>query len=290
MNQAIPWRDYLSITPPLQPFERILVQAENFLEHLCNFYNFSDPVPRILIFSDSCFNAKATENDEIHLSQGLFTNAEIYADLATGEPERSDREVIISIKLRFILFWVLAHEFFHIARAHFDVYKLHGSTARKPIEFDADMMAVAGLYRYLRMLNIKEDAIHTKCIILDSIFWPMRAHIGSAFAEDDSVDPNYSTWHLRIWHAFCKLIQIDNWDGNSDLPEMAKLDAQVLFPFLKELDGAYCEHHRLDSSTFAEFLNEKLRTGNFGPLLSDWEAIQPSVQALERLGKCDLKA
>lgn len=266
----------------MQRHKALLLQAENFLDVLAKLYKLTITPPPILISPSHEFNALATDTDEIHLCLGVFEKAETYAGLAAGECEALDRDTLIRVKMKFIIFWVIAHEFFHIGRSHYAVYRLHGSVARKPIEFDADMMAIAGMYRWLRIINKNCTTRKTKGLILDSIFWPMRAHIGSAFAEAPDIDPDYPTWHLRIWTAFTKLIQMDNGTLTTEFPEEAQHDCHYLNELLVECDTAYCRYCSLPKSTLADFLNSYRNVSDFTPLSDSWESIRESVAKLER--------
>ena len=288
MQDSIPWREYLRTNPEIR-YRLILAGADNFLQVMGTLYNLSTAIPPILISTDPEFNAEATPDNEIHIALGLLQKSEICADLASRDPAIPDRDSIVTGKMRTIVFWAVAHEFFHIARSHFEVLELHGPSARKPLEFDADMMAVAGLYRYFRTIPGEAPPIDIKLHILNGIFWAIREQICSNVAEPYTADPNYPTWHLRIWNAFIKLVQIDNKNWIEEVgrarSEKADLEFQILLHSLVDCDNAYCALRGLPHSTFAQFIHTRRNVLDYGPLSSAWEKIEQSIFKLQRICK-----
>ncbi|WP_455913457.1 hypothetical protein [Pseudomonas syringae] len=109
------------------------------------------------------------------------------------------------------LSWIIAHEYFHISRKHNEVAaaaleKLGlGSEAliASALEHDADLMAVAAMYRFLQFkLHNNIHDLDIRRLTAYSIFFSLRTF--SQISDDDI----HSPMPERLFHMLQKLIQV----------------------------------------------------------------------------------
>jgi hypothetical protein len=88
------------------------------------------------------------------------------------------------------LLWAFGHELFHYLRRHALVEKHFGGDAatKHALEFDADMCAVASIYRLVQRRPAVGNAFQMKRAVLANIFWPMRVEIDRKFVDFEGTE------------------------------------------------------------------------------------------------------
>lgn len=278
LKMAVPWKEFIEADEALSRLQPIFAQLDNFVEFMSGLYAFEGPPPTIKVYDSPDFNAFATSDDEIHLPIGIIDHTRRYAELATFDEDAAHRSGLARIKQDLSLSWIVGHEFFHIARSHFAVLDQLGPSIRKAIEFDADMMATAGLYRYARAIELELPPLVTKGIVLNCIFWPVRMQIGSAIADHHEASSEYAAWHLRLCNIIDKLALLDTHPDQS----LEMRDWERLMGSLLHLEKAYCQYHQTETSPVRSFIREERIFTDFEPLDALWQEVEPHVKALQR--------
>lgn len=185
------------------------------------------------------------------------------------------------------LAWIIAHEYFHIVRRHNEVAiaardlpgRPYANSIDNALEHDADLMAVAALYRLIQMRL--GNAIHdldVRRITVHGIFLTLRT-----FPQESS-DDIHSAMPERLFQMYQKLVQVIK--GGSEKVSASGLTDYSLeraIPILQAF--TQCEKYfqllggenkpNLDK-LFAEFCNNK----DVPAIVKSWQWISPVVERI----------
>jgi len=181
-----------------------------------------------------------------------------------------------------MLIWVMAHEFFHVVRAHNEVLSNVGedTLTLRALEHDADLCAVAELYRHFQALhrsNLSDQEIRS--LTLYSIFWPLRT------LAVPKQQVSHSAIGERIWHILTKLAIVVEQDTVGQVVdiEFSKQESKDALSALLSVFIA-CEQHYVstgaaDNSTPGLLVEwkAKIDTESFSEVVKEWDSIRDLV-------------
>ena len=196
MDETLKWTVVPGSTTGAYTEPTVLLQsAERFIDFLIRVFQVTAQRPSLEILVSDVWEAQATADGRIQITTRLITwvqSISVYGILTRdGEREAACR--------RNVFFWIVAHEFFHIARAHFDVIAKNGSDARLALEADADAYATVGVYFSLLDEDMgakrSSDTLVLKLQVLSSLFTPLRKLIDIYSGERTALYPG---WNSRL--------------------------------------------------------------------------------------------
>ncbi len=294
---SVSWSAYGGdIGKSIEKHRNLFNVADDFLRYLAAIYGLSIRVPEIKVFEGDMFEACAAETHDIHLSSGVVKYAlQVYDEMFSGElPHGIEKPNSGHLTLNVLLF-VVAHEFFHIARGHFQVIRHHPGCLHA-LECDADGMAATALFRYLQyrisVASISDEEqkelseilpSDRKYLSLYSVFWPIRAQIGSSIAAPDW-SPTHPCWHVRLWGVVRKMAYVDNVKVVNGVPiedkKKISADIDVGMELLFALDEFYMMRKALprDQSALEKFFQRDFQTEFFVPIHEKWNEIKQTVR------------
>jgi hypothetical protein len=295
---ALYWRFYSESAPAQlqKQLADLFTEAEAFLSHLAVMYGLAIPVPRIFVVEDQRFNAWATPTREIHVTTGLVQ----WAETISTKAAQSFTIQFPDLKLngmgmaRFAVFWVLAHEFFHIARGHFEILAESDTPERYlGIEADADGMATAGLYRLLletrSQLNLNSSKLDVKRQTLLLLSWPIRDLIGIEAPAFSPGSRCYPPWHVRLFAVAYKLALLDA-ESTGPIDRNFKSDFEALGLLLKDLMQTYGQRHCLvpTQDALLSFVTADNLKAYFSPTIMAVDALRSDFHRFQHLRKLSL--
>ena len=174
-----------------------------------------DGLPELRVFRGSCSDLAELRDllQQICISQGLL-------DLcfsAQEDAETTKLDIRIPRPLgefsvaKVSFMWAYAHEAFHFVRRHALVEKHFGAdkATRHALEYDADLCAVAVVYRHVQLKTSTGDALQSKRAVLMNLFWFLRTQL-----NDEPADFAGSETHpyaaARMLDAIGKLAMLHN--------------------------------------------------------------------------------
>lgn len=294
------------IPPDLESDRDLIVSSLGiipvFLDWLTQKYCLTGELPSIEVRPSDGIEAFASDQ-KITITTGV-----IYSAVRAARATRLDAECVdylskthpkFSPSLLFLL-WVVGHEFFHIARGHHQVLDSFPGTERL-LEYDADCMASAALFRFLRGSSAVASETHSLSLRTTyySIFWPIRAEIGSSISFISS--PTHPHWAIRLYYTLLKISTL--WNGrpptnyadlvcNHPSPEMmheARCLAECAFgwehQYLQEQGGIIIEKNAKYATPLIHEFHDMTRN-KLHPLysmLSEWEHLSTEVEKASRL-------
>lgn len=179
------------------------------------------------------------------------------------------------------ILWIIAHEFFHYARQHSLVLKNNSGLAHA-LEYDADCLAVAGLYRYFhKTYNSTLTNFEVKTRVLSSFYWPVRELIGvdEICSKPVTTHPDFS---LRLRYSVQKLWNMDVPHQNLGSTKITKDESYKLFQYQLECEKRFLEGKSLEMSQ-SEYLKDFLlqienRDIKFSQIGALWIIAEPLVK------------
>lgn len=179
--------------------------------------------------------------------------------------------------------WVLSHELTHAHRKHEEVLKSVGidALARQAIELDADLCAVAHVFRWRQTLTSAQiDPRHIKCFVFRSIFSAMRE-----FPNPEPGSGHHNTVH-RLLEMSTKLatLRANPTDpADTDLKTDESLQAlESLLNLVAELETERAKSLGLDPRASLSEIVEFYRREDWRPLSERWEEIRTEVARISR--------
>lgn len=108
--------------------------------------------------------------------------------------------------------WAYAHEVFHYLRRHALVEKHFGGDAatKHALEFDADLCAVAAIYRHVRFFSSNLSELRAKQQVLTNLYWLLRKHVDDAAKTDYSGTKTHPHASARIYDVIRKLAMMND--------------------------------------------------------------------------------
>jgi hypothetical protein len=281
MEKAIPWSHYSGpAKAEFASFNKLFKNADLLLVFLARNYGLQIKVPPVLVHETDQFVAYASPSHEVNISSGVICHLALLEKKLLSRSMRHGGFVLDAGQLIVNFFlWIIAHEFFHIARGHFNVLNDH-PTCTLAIEYDADCMATVGLLRALQYLHKDTPEILAKQSIVASNFWALRDWVGQS-SPSSIVPDQYPSWHFRLYGMIAKLAWTGNFDRDTQMPTSG-LDehAKTLFGLASKLDLHHCLINDIPvgESSFANFLKSGLSVSHAKLVNVQWNNVRPSVE------------
>ena len=266
--------------------------ADLVLQAMGALYGLTTDVPRLVVHDTEERVAQANPAGEIQISTGLLSwlkevEAIDFADgpiafVADEEGGRKTADAINGESATMLAFLsIVVHEFAHFARGHFNVLSKHNphytvsplAAVLHPLEIDADGLAAAGIYRSLGWTFPNFPPISRKTATLLALFWPLRAHIGSALASAQQWD-THPSWHLRIGNIISRLAHLDQREDAA-----IQADARVLLSCLLACERRYAKNRNIqaEDSPLVVYLRSPQYKEAYAANSRAWEKIAPDV-------------
>lgn len=265
--------------------ELIFKECESFTEFMCRIYQVMGPRIKFSVNTSESVNGRVIfAQSEVQIYRGTIDHClhkshrpSSYVEiLAASEFERAERIGAI--------LWCAAHEFFHIARQHNKI-KVSAHLTQRALEYDADSLAIAGLYRFFNFRagrGMARDDL--KKAVLRSFYYPIRALIGVDALNSQSAGKNHADWHVRLIYSVHKLIQLDVPNINLGITDECSAEAETL---LKEV--VQCEHHFLQMNAIPRPSGSQFLLGwqsspkLINDLVMEWARVEVAVKQKSRL-------
>lgn len=132
------------------------------------------------------------------------------------------------------MMWSCAHEVFHYLRRHALVEKHFGgdNETKHALEYDADLCAIASLYRYLQYFSPKKSKINLKKTALTLIYCSMRININKENSKSFYGSNTHPHTAARIWDISGKLAMLN--DSGIPDPNLEHTTTQLHLKILME--------------------------------------------------------
>lgn len=293
MGLLIPWRSYVETIDDKKSHDQIaqlFEVGEQLIVYLSHKYGLSHARPPIILVKSAIDLSMSSDIEafSIILPRGFIDFClqcvPLFVDLSISEMAKTKAYNVNSTTMLMFLL-VIAHEYFHLTRGHYQVQKediLTESERRTALEYDADNMAAAGLFRFAqeRFHEMRGD-LEIKKIMTYSIFWPMRGIIKLTNPYPFKIN-NYPSIYFRLVYTVAKLIWIDNFDpATHELTENVHAEAPQLINVLFHCENEYSKRNKvpLRTSQVFKFLEEYGRTKGalMFPIITLWDQVKPYV-------------
>lgn len=241
-------------------------------------YSSDFQIPEIRITFDESVPAEATEY-AINISHGFIEyclkSEFAFIDDLLDEPIDLNYNLISENMLA----WTVAHEFTHVVRKHNELLRILGvdSLTMRALEWDADLCAIAIIYRLLqlRYSQITSD-LNVRLITIYSVFWPIRK------LQNNSMQISHLTIEHRIYHLIGKLAMLG--EGKYDLPDKNWEKSQTLeinnrlLDLVVELENHFLSVNRLsEEASLLHVILEYIATGKHLEVVGRWDEIRDTV-------------
>jgi hypothetical protein len=182
------------------------------------------------------------------------------------------------------IMWSCAHEIFHYLRRHELVEKHFGNDAatKHALEYDADLCAVAAIYRYLRFFSSNKSAIQVKQTVFEHLYWQMRLEVDrtDTHFHGSQTHPHAAT---RLLDFVSKLATMH--DSNLADPEfrnpLSHLHFNKLLEVLVKLELGYINAIGVESqgkfSPIVDFARENIGLAYTSERHNRWDEISPLI-------------
>jgi hypothetical protein len=243
-------------------------------------YRTAHQIPTIRILSDPTPSAQGMDG-RVEVSTGLIDHCLSFAFPYVTEVAQ-DAQALANVDHTFLpaamFSWVLAHEFFHVVRAHNDVVEALGNEefTSHALEHDADLCALAALFRQLqhRHRSTLSD-VDIRRLTFYSLFWPLRTLTIPRQATHPSIAE-------RLWHILSKLSILPEFDGEpadvSFSQQKSKQNSLALWLLLRSCEKHYCQSAEAPP-LIAEIL-ELLDSGRIVSVAKRWDEMRGQVAAI----------
>lgn len=164
-------------------YAHIIAPLEPLRERIKATWNAPDGLPDLKIVK----NASAEETElrdlvnTVCIAEGLIRRCISLQDISARTMKlRKIPQIFGSLSVaKTSLMWAYAHEIFHFIRRHALVEKHFGSSSqtKHALEYDADLCAVAAIYRFVRYFSTGCTEVECKRRVLAHLFWIMREEI-----------------------------------------------------------------------------------------------------------------
>lgn len=176
------------------------------------------------------------------------------------------------------LVWTIVHEFHHGLRRHNLAVEQTGSEARhlRAIEMDADLCAVAAVYRHIQRnwKGIYSD-LTIRQIVLAHLLWELRHFPG---IEESQSHPG---WFERFWYLQLKLIQVHETPGGFGDPSLrdpaqrARMPAISLVALRTEI--LFKEANPQDPHDYLQFMRRYGAASGWEKMNASWDDVKGFV-------------
>lgn len=284
--QSIPWRKFTEGKPKtaeIITFSELFQLGENIITIGSLIYKMRGNPPTLEFTELEEVGAWATPDNRIIVSAGLiaFLEDSPYVDEVLEEYEVP--------AAAYLFLFVVAHEFVHCTRGHFEVLK-EFPEMMPVLEYDADCLAIAILFRYRQALRRSDSLLELKAYLLKSLHWGIRRFIGSSFAYTtfDVDDVSHPCWHIRLAYISKKLSFLDNINQELNQPnERSTREFDELLLMLIQLEFSYLKHSggEFEQSKFLTFLRRPdLNTRFMHPLSHRYIEIRDKIIRHSKFG------
>lgn len=285
---ATPWRDYVPTID--NEDDRIVISdffeaGETLIKFLSYGHGLTCKQPKLYTSREISLNAKATP-DYILIPRGVIDYFQQRESMLVDDIENITNRPLVYGRLnkaKIMFMWTLAHEFFHVSRNHFYHAEANPDTV-EILEFDADCMATAAIYRFLRIawLDFELNPVETKQLVLYSLFWPIRHLVGSSISKPIG-SSDHPSFHFRLLYTAWKLAEVDNFDMGEKLNvEKFKPEAEILTKTLGDCELAYIKQLEVNpkESVLFQFLKKfaASRGDIIDPLSKGYNEIRTKIQ------------
>ncbi|MFQ6335007.1 hypothetical protein [Methylophilus sp. 3sh_L] len=244
-----PWEEYV-LNKDLPRMQYLCQCADRMIAEFVYNYNYSAPIPKIYIDASDSFYPCSAPDGKIILPHGFFQWLE---NLVESLPDQITPEIKKKNAGLMMMFWVVAHEYSHLARSHFELKKVRPDLY-DACEYDADMCATEGLFRHTQhILDSRKSGVTTinnKIYLLVSVFFYLRPLIDRDKLE---YEKHHKPFHIRLWWILEKLAWIDNFDPVTAQPTEAFVsEIKILMDALYSAEKAYIKHNQIENSLFID--------------------------------------
>lgn len=249
ISDGVTRRAYANIISPLAPLRQRISAT----------WMAPDGLPEVRFIK----NADANETElrdlvnTICLAEGLLerclqAQSKAKASMSTRHLPRSLGAFSVA-KVSFM--WAYAHEVFHFIRRHAMVAKHFGDdqATRHALEYDADLCAIAVIYRFLQYFGGKVSQIECKRRVLSHIYWFLRAEVEFGATVPYLGTETHQHFAARFNAITLKLAIMHN-SGPAD-PHAVRSDSREhhedLWDLILRLEQMYLGGGRLDNENVA---------------------------------------
>ncbi|WP_375592284.1 hypothetical protein [Chitiniphilus eburneus] len=190
--------------------------------------------------------------------------------------------------------WAYAHEVFHFVRRHALVEKHFGKSrdVRHALEFDADMCAVAVIYRFVQFKENTGDELQLKMAVLKSLFFIVRAEIDQSSIKEYEGSPTHPHTAARLWDLVCKLSMLhDTGRTNPDFVNPISIQhSLVMLDMVKDLERKYlmAKNRDFESSVIGDFLCQNSELKFTRSRHEQWDEISRLIDYFSTLPREDV--
>lgn len=188
------------------------------------------------------------------------------------------------------IMWSCSHEIFHYLRRHELVEKHFGNdpATKHALELDADLCAVAAIYRYLRYFSPKTPAITMKKTVLEHLYWPMRLELDRTDMgfHGSQTHPHAAARLLDVIGKLAMMHDSKLADPNFTNP-LSHLHLNTLIELLVKLEQAYINAVGLkapgQSSPIKQFVVANTDLTYTSGRQGRWDEISPLIESFVAL-------
>lgn len=181
--------------------------------------------------------------------------------------------------------WSCAHEIFHYLRRHELVEKHFGNdpATKHALEYDADLCAVAAIYRYLRHFSPNKSALLMKQTVFQHLYWPMRLEVDKTNVRfhGSQTHPHAAARLLDIISKLTMMHDSNVADPNFENP-LSHLHFNKLTELLLQLESAYINSFGVEpqghSSLLADFALENISMAYTSERHKRWDEISQLIE------------
>jgi hypothetical protein len=239
---SMPYQDYLNIIQDEDKKEKTSELFRSFInsmEFAANLYGYNQPLPPIYADPFSKIVARAT-TEKITISQGLISHIfTIYDDVQVFDVDgfNISSETLVHLAA----FWIIAHEFYHVARGHFSLFNEYYSEYAIAFEYDADCLASAALYRYIQNVVAPwSSQITRKKLAAYVVFMCSRTLLGKTESNGFG-NKTHPPFVDRLAYCIMKLISLDVPHPNFGLTEEFSRESEVVIKFIVDIELQFIE-------------------------------------------------
>ncbi len=271
------WKDFIS-KPELDYLTLYFKAADEMIYAFCLNYDFDGDTPQIFITNETGFQAKSSADGKIYIPRDVIDWAEntntLFPDSLTSTLNKKSASLVM-------ILWIVAHEYFHIARSHIQLWAADKSL-EDVLEYDADLISIAGLFRHFHHLMMKENSTITplavKEFVLRAVFFYVR-HSMEQFPTDCNLA--HKPFYIRLWWIMTKLAWVDNFNMETRIANQNyDTELEGFIRLIVEADKQYLTYNPKAAIDLPNlFLNFKDTIAPYiQPILNKWQTLEHIVR------------
>lgn len=280
---VLAWRQFLADVPDIESkafYQSLFFEAEKLINFLSINYGLTETPPELFIEWHVDENAGVIFN-QIIIRTGLLEFLKLN-DMSLSSKHRTSN----SPQITFL--WIVAHEFMHYGQNHNKVKRDKKAHLAKDyslvVEYDADGLATAALYRFL-MSQKKQKPIDVKLNIIASLYYPIRTRMVSRLEFTTETKSLHPPWKLRLYCCLTKLAWTDNYEVVNEIAKhtlLAEVEKKLLHEELLNLETNFLIMAGKVNSDYLDYLNNNAMK-DFEAMLDDWDEIKLDIKDASRL-------